>query len=108
MAAVQKAEEVAADVPEVVDPTMLSQDMLRKYITFAKQNCRPRLANADVEKIGQVSSGPSVTQACRVVVRQPGMHALQNCLSKTVPTGCMDSFAGNCVRCAGIHLDLQL
>ena len=55
LAVLQKAEEVAADVPEVVDPTMLSQDMLRKYITFAKQNCRPRLANADVEKIGQVN-----------------------------------------------------
>ena len=57
----QKAEEVAADVPEVVDPTMLSQDMLRKYITFAKQNCHPRLANANVEKISQVSCNPCVT-----------------------------------------------
>lgn len=51
----QKAEEIAADVPEVADPTMLSQEMLRKYITFAKQNCRPRLANANVEKISEVS-----------------------------------------------------
>lgn len=51
----QKAEEFAADVPEVVDPTMLSQDMLRKYITFAKQNCHPRLENANVEKISQAS-----------------------------------------------------
>lgn len=56
----QKAEEVAADVAEVVDPTMLSQDMLRKYITFAKQNCHPRLANANVEKISQVSCSPCV------------------------------------------------
>ena len=61
MLVVQKAEEVAADVPEVVDPTMLSQDMLRKYITFAKQNCHPRLANANVEKISQVSCSPCVT-----------------------------------------------
>lgn len=50
----KKAEEIAADVPEVADPTMLSQEMLRKYITFAKQNCRPRLANANVEKISEV------------------------------------------------------
>ena len=33
---------------------MLSQEMLRKYITFAKQNCHPKLANADYEKIIQV------------------------------------------------------
>ena len=51
----QKAEEVAADLPEVADDTMLSQEMLRKYITFAKQNCHPRLANANVEKISEVS-----------------------------------------------------
>lgn len=53
--AMQKAEEVAADVPEVADETMLSQEMLRKYITFAKQNCHPRLANANVEKITEVN-----------------------------------------------------
>ena len=34
---------------------MLSQDMLRKYITYAKANCRPKLQNADYEKITQVS-----------------------------------------------------
>lgn len=57
----QKAEEVAAAVPEAADPTMLSQDMLRKYITFAKQNCHPRLANANVEKISQASCFLCVT-----------------------------------------------
>lgn len=61
LAIVQKAEEIAAAVPEVADPTMLSQDMLRKYITFAKQNCHPRLANANVEKISQVSCSLCVT-----------------------------------------------
>ena len=40
---------------------MLSQEMLRKYITFAKQNCHPRLANANVEKISQVSWAACVT-----------------------------------------------
>eukprot|EP00891_Asterochloris_glomerata_P007038 jgi/Astpho2/7038/fgenesh1_pm.00107_%23_26_t len=39
--------------PEL-EPDMLSQDMLRKYITYAKANCRPKLQNADYEKITQV------------------------------------------------------
>ena len=40
--------------PEL-EPDMLSQDMLRKYITYAKANRRPKLQNADYEKITQVS-----------------------------------------------------
>ena len=50
----QKAEEAAAQEETAPDPSMLSQEMLRKYITFAKQNCHPKLANADYEKISQV------------------------------------------------------
>ncbi|KAL0055666.1 hypothetical protein WJX82_002980 [Trebouxia sp. C0006] len=50
----KKAEEAAAQEKTAPDPSMLSQEMLRKYITFAKQNCHPKLANADYEKISQV------------------------------------------------------
>ncbi|KAL0036084.1 hypothetical protein WJX79_002039 [Trebouxia sp. C0005] len=50
----KKAEEAAAQEETAPDPSMLSQEMLRKYITFAKQNCHPKLANADYEKISQV------------------------------------------------------
>ena len=49
------AEEAAAQEQEAPDPNMLSQETLRKYITFAKQTCHPKLANADYEKISQVS-----------------------------------------------------
>lgn len=35
-----------------------SQEMLRKYVTYAKQTCRPKLQNADYEKIAAVRSGP--------------------------------------------------
>ena len=38
----------------VDDPDVLPQDMLRKYITFAKQTCRPRLQSGDFEKIASV------------------------------------------------------
>ena len=48
-------------MPEIADPTMLSQEMLRKYITFARQNCHPKLANADNEKISEVSWAACVT-----------------------------------------------
>ena len=50
----QVAEQAAAKKEQAPDPDMLSQEMLCKYITFAKQNCRPQLANADYEKISQV------------------------------------------------------
>jgi len=58
MLCMQKAEEAAAQEETAPDPSMLSQEMLRKYITFAKQNCHPKLANADYEKISQVSLPP--------------------------------------------------
>ena len=59
----QKAEEAAAQEETAPDPSMLSQEMLRKYITFAKQNCHPKLANADYEKISQVGL-PSDNSQC--------------------------------------------
>lgn len=37
-----------------VDPDMIPQDMLKKYITYAKQNCRPQLQQADYERIEKV------------------------------------------------------
>ncbi len=36
------------------DPDILAQAMLRKYITYAKQTCRPKLQNADYDKIATV------------------------------------------------------
>jgi len=38
------------------DPDILSQELLRKYITFAKQACRPRLQIGDYDKIAAVYS----------------------------------------------------
>lgn len=36
------------------EPGVLSQQMLRKYITYAKQTCRPKLQTADYDKVAQV------------------------------------------------------
>lgn len=36
-------------------PQTISQDLLRKYITYAKDNCRPRLSSADYDKLATVS-----------------------------------------------------
>uniref|UniRef100_A0A7S0RHF6 DNA replication licensing factor MCM2 n=1 Tax=Pyramimonas obovata TaxID=1411642 RepID=A0A7S0RHF6_9CHLO len=36
------------------DPDVLSQDTLRKYVTYAKMYCQPKLQHADVDKISQV------------------------------------------------------
>ena len=46
---------------------MLPQEMLRKYITYAKQHCRPKLNNADYHKIATV----------RARARHPWLTALQ-------------------------------
>lgn len=50
----QIAEKAAAQEEQAPDPDRLSQDMLRKYISFAKQTCHPKLAGVDEGKIGQV------------------------------------------------------
>lgn len=53
----QVADEAAEMVEAAAaDPDILSQEMLRKYVTFAKENCHPKLANADYEKISQASA----------------------------------------------------
>ncbi|KAI3898319.1 hypothetical protein MKX03_002976 [Papaver bracteatum] len=39
---------------EPVDPEILSQDMLKKYITYAKLNVFPRLHDADLNKVTEV------------------------------------------------------
>lgn len=52
----QVADEAAeAEEAATADPDILSQETLRKYVTFAKENCHPKLANADYEKISQAS-----------------------------------------------------
>ncbi|XAR48265.1 DNA helicase [Bertholletia excelsa] len=37
-----------------IDPEILPQDLLRKYITYAKLNVKPSLHEADLEKLSQV------------------------------------------------------
>ena len=41
------------------DPDILPQATLRKYITYAKQTCKPKLQNADYDKIAAVPPSPS-------------------------------------------------
>lgn len=51
-----------------LDPDILPQEMLRKYVTYAKQSCRPKLQNADYDKIARVShvcSGCNLTELKR-------------------------------------------
>ncbi|GAX74193.1 hypothetical protein CEUSTIGMA_g1642.t1 [Chlamydomonas eustigma] len=38
------------------DPDIIPQDLLRKYVTYAKQNCKPQLQQADYEKLMEVYS----------------------------------------------------
>ncbi len=40
-----------AEPPAHADPDILPQETLRKYITYAKHHCRPKLQNADYDKI---------------------------------------------------------
>lgn len=40
--------------PSVPIETEISQEMLRKYITYSKQFCRPKLKHADADKISRV------------------------------------------------------
>lgn len=53
------------------DADVLSQGMLRKYVTYAKQTCRPRLQLADHDKIAQVRRGfrRGVWAGCEEAVR---------------------------------------
>jgi DNA replication licensing factor MCM2 len=52
---------------------VLPQDLLRKYITFAKQTCRPRLQASDYDKIAEVYAElrreSSVSQGMPIAVR---------------------------------------
>ena len=54
----QRDEEMEAGraglAPDEVDPDIIPHDQLRKYIAYAKQSCRPKLQNADYDKIAQV------------------------------------------------------
>jgi DNA replicative helicase MCM subunit Mcm2 (Cdc46/Mcm family) len=45
--------QVAADEAER-DPTIIPQELLRKYCTYAKQTCRPTFQANDYEKIAAV------------------------------------------------------
>ncbi|KAI3947599.1 hypothetical protein MKW92_027181 [Papaver armeniacum] len=71
---------------ELVDPEILSQDMLKKYIAYAKLNVFPRLDNADLNKVTEVyaelrresSQGQGVPVAVRhieSIIRMSEAHA---------------------------------
>jgi DNA replication licensing factor MCM2 len=55
------------------DPDIIPQDLLKKYITFAKQTCKPRLHSGDYDKIATVYTElrreSSVTQGMPIAVR---------------------------------------
>eukprot|EP00887_Chlorella_sp_A99_P006785 scaffold2.g6785.t1 len=59
--------------PADADPDILPQALLRKYITYAKQTCRPKLQAADYDKIAQVYAElrreSSVTHGMPIAVR---------------------------------------
>ncbi|KAK1320025.1 hypothetical protein QJS10_CPB04g00051 [Acorus calamus] len=74
------------DPQRPVDPEILSQDMLKKYITYAKLNVFPRLHDADLDKLTHVyaelrkesSSGQGVPIAVRHIesmIRMSEAHA---------------------------------
>ena len=42
-----------------MDPDIIPHNQLRKYIAYAKQNCHPKLQNADYDKIAQVQLAQS-------------------------------------------------
>ena len=55
----------AAQEAGASDPDILPQPMLRKYITYAKQTCRPKLQNADYDKIATVHTVPCLHSQAR-------------------------------------------
>lgn len=46
------------------DPDVLPQDLLRKYLTYAKQHCRPQLQQADYDKIERVRASCARGRSC--------------------------------------------
>ena len=63
------SEESQQPATAATDPDVLPQEMLRKYVTYAKQTCRPRLQNADYDKIATVSLYPSIRALALSVVK---------------------------------------
>ncbi len=57
------------------DKDLVPQEMLRKYVTYAKQTCRPKLQNADYDKIARVSNPTStvltINGSCRSALDIP-------------------------------------
>ncbi|XP_071702697.1 DNA replication licensing factor MCM2-like [Rutidosis leptorrhynchoides] len=51
---INNSQEDFQDSSMLMDPEILSQDMLKKYITYAKLNVFPRLHDADLDKLTQV------------------------------------------------------
>lgn len=55
--------QAAADEAER-DPSIIAQDKLRKYVTYAKQTCRPTFQANDYEKIAAVSIADQPATQC--------------------------------------------
>lgn len=55
------------------DPDIISQELLKKYVTYAKQNCRPKLDSSGYDKLSQVYSQlrheSMLTQGMPIAVR---------------------------------------
>ena len=53
-----ETDEADAGPNQALDADIIPQETLRKYIAYAKANCRPKLQNADYDKISQARSPP--------------------------------------------------
>ena len=84
-----------ANGPEL-ELDMLSQDMLRKYITYAKANCRPKLQNADYEKITQVSRQDAVCEAKTNCSPSCRPHANSSCEQQLDVSSAKSAAAPSC------------
>lgn len=63
-----------AEPPAHADPDILPQETLRKYITYGKQHCKPKLQNADYDKIAAVRSCALRASCMRRVALSNAMH----------------------------------
>ena len=78
-----ETDDAGAAPNQALDADIIPQETLRKYIAYAKANCRPKLQNADYDKISQARAPPA---GCG-----PPMHAAQRLhsggLASTLPPG---------------------
>jgi hypothetical protein len=56
----------AAATPALSDPDIIPQDLLKKYLIYARQNVRPSLAHINAAKVGETPPPPH--PSCRVML----------------------------------------